>query len=651
MIQIKNDQRKAACLPLCHTLLHQAARKRKIVQVAQRVVAGHLLQARHAQAHLVDIGGLADGAHIAGRLVVGPSGPRDKARPARLAANIQPAVELHHGVLRRGGVQLGGKLLQIGIAQNGPHRRVGARVHQHLVQPQPLCAPGRNGDERRIDRIFKLDLLRHRREEAVFHALVLQKAQGPVGRRHIVLPAHRLCNALRFLRRNVILQRLFQLPAQAGGVFPQAIQQQRIKGAAFPCQDHFYRALVRIRGLVHALARQRVVHIGQRHHLRRDGDLVAGKPVRVSAAVPALMVPAADGVRHLHQRLVPVHGQGFHHPRALRRVRFHHLKFLGRQAAVLVKDPLGNGDLADIVQRGRGGDHLDLLGPDLVAVGFCEQLAQKQIRQHADVQHVRAALAVAELHNMAQHIHHQRILPLVLVDLLHQLLGKLLLLAAQKDRIDYAPLHHHFVERPADKIRAAKLIRALNVRAVAFGRDHNHRHVVDPALGVHLLQHAEAVHLRHHDIQKHQRKLALVLLQHRNGLDAVLRLDDLVIFRQHHGKDRAVHLRVVHNQDLLAAFTLFHIRSPHFPYGSTVFLQNARKCPQKAPAAPRALPARAGYMQNNYTIRCGFCLRFEKIVFRAADCGSAGIVVQWSCSKESAARPLLRRSIGKRGFL
>ena len=74
----------------------------------------------------------------------------------------------------------------------------------------------------------------------------------------------------------------------------QAFQQQRVEAAAFAAADHFERFLVGKRLLVAALARQRVVSVGERDDLRGDGDILALEAVGVALAVPALVVPAAD---------------------------------------------------------------------------------------------------------------------------------------------------------------------------------------------------------------------------------------------------------------------------------------------------------------------------------------------------------------------
>ena len=68
------------------------------------------------------------------------------------------------------------------------------------------------------------------------------------------------------------------------------------------------------------LADQAVVGIGQCDHLRRDGDAIALQAVGEAAAVPALMMPAADLERELHQRLVLILGQIFQHLRTQNRV-------------------------------------------------------------------------------------------------------------------------------------------------------------------------------------------------------------------------------------------------------------------------------------------------------------------------------------------
>lgn len=132
----------------------------------------------------------------------------------------------------------------------------------------------------------------------------------------------------------------------------QTVQQQRVKGAALTVQDHLDRLLVRDGILVHANARQRIVHVGHRNHLCGDGDIVALKAVGITLAVPALVVSTRNLVRIFHKRIAGVMAaQLMQHVGADRGMRLHNLELLGREAPGLVENRIVNRHLADIVQR------------------------------------------------------------------------------------------------------------------------------------------------------------------------------------------------------------------------------------------------------------------------------------------------------------
>ena len=158
----------------------------------------------------------------------------------------------------------------------------------------------------------------------------------------------------------------------------EAVQQQGVKGAAFPVEDHGDGGLVGEGGLVAAVAGEGVVHIGQRHHLRGDGDLVPLQAIGIAAAVPPLVVPAADLVGGAHQRVVLRYG---HVPQQLVAddgVALHDLKLFVGEFAGLVEDLVRDLDLADVVQGGEGADAGDVLLREGVAVRDGDQLLQHQ---------------------------------------------------------------------------------------------------------------------------------------------------------------------------------------------------------------------------------------------------------------------------------
>ena len=88
----------------------------------------------------------------------------------------------------------------------------------------------------------------------------------------------------------------------------QAFQQQRIESAVLSGGQLSDRFLLREGRVLVPLAGQTVIGIRQRYHLCCDGDVIALPAIGIAAAVPALMVPAADLDRKFHQRLVLILG-------------------------------------------------------------------------------------------------------------------------------------------------------------------------------------------------------------------------------------------------------------------------------------------------------------------------------------------------------
>ena len=90
--------------------------------------------------------------------------------------------------------------------------------------------------------------------------------------------------------------------------------------------------VVRERALVAPSRRQRIVDVGDAEHARRQRNLLAGDLLRVSLAIPSLVV-----VPH-HRNDV---GREIHvgeHLDARRRMSLHQLPFVGRQPARLVQE-------------------------------------------------------------------------------------------------------------------------------------------------------------------------------------------------------------------------------------------------------------------------------------------------------------------------
>ena len=304
-----------------------------------------------------------------------------------------------------------------------------------------------------------------------------------------------------------------------------------------------------VKGLfVATLTRQGIVDVSQGHNLCGDGDLIPFQTVRVAAAVPALMVPAADGIGHLDQLRLLLEGQLVQNIRTDGGVGFHRLKFFLRQLAGLVQNRLRNADFADVMQRGGRADEENIRRGQAVFVGFLHQCAQQNVGGGLDVQHVQAAFSVAELHNMAQNVNHRGAAFFFFVDLLGHQTHQPLLLGVQHQRVDDAAAHHGHIKGAADIIGSAQIIGTLHKAGRILGRNHNDRDFVNPVVFVHHGQHVKAVHVGHHDIQQKQVDTG-VCLQNGHSLTAVLGFQNLIAVAQHLCQDGAVHGGIVRNQD------------------------------------------------------------------------------------------------------
>ena len=373
----------------------------------------------------------------------------------------------------------------------------------------------------------------------------------------VVLPGQRfsvqnlLGKAVGLLPEAPVPLRAVQLGAQLLRGLPQAVQQQRVKSAALAVQYHAQRGVVVVSVLIAALTGQGIVHVRQRHHLRRNGDLVPFQPVGVAIAVPALVVPAADGVRHLQQRLVLRNrlSQILQHLCARHGMVLDNGKLLGGQAAGLVQDLLRDDDLADVVQRRGGADAGDIAFVQLVAVGLLHQPVQKQVGQGADVQNMQPALAVAELHHMAQDADHQHAVMLFFVHLIGNKAGEPLLLGVQHEDILHPAQHHDPLEGTADIVRSPQIVGALDVGGVFCRRNDDDRDLVQPCVVLHHPQHIKAVHAGHHQVQQQQRDIR-ALPHQLHCRCAVLRFQIVIAIAQYLLEQGTVDLGIIRDQDL-----------------------------------------------------------------------------------------------------
>lgn len=180
----------------------------------------------------------------------------------------------------------------------------------------------------------------------------------------------------------------------------QAVEQQRVKGAALTVQNHLDCFLVRDGVFVYAHARQRIVHVSHRNHLRGNGNFVALEAIGITLAVPALVMPTRNLVRIFHKRIANVMAaQLKQHVGTDRGMRLHNLELLGRKASGFVENRIVNRHLADIVQRRSQSNRGAFLIVEGDTVATLDQTVKQQLGQLFDIRNVPAALAIAKLHD------------------------------------------------------------------------------------------------------------------------------------------------------------------------------------------------------------------------------------------------------------
>ena len=232
------------------------------------------------------------------------------------------------------------------------------------------------------------------------------------------------------------------------------------------------------------------------------------------------------------------------------------LELLLGQAAGFVQDLLVDGDLANVVQGCSQRDIILHFGGDVVAVGPFQQLFQHPFGQALDVLDMQPALAVAELDHLAQNAHQHGGVLLPLTDLLRQQSDQPPLFCVQFNGIEHPAVDHAGVERAGDVIRNAHFVGTADGGFAVLAGDHDNGQVLNGVVAVHEVQHLEAVHLGHHEIQQHQGDIPHVLMQLFKALLAVGSFQNAVVPPQDLRKDGAVHLGIVHDEHLLLLFPL-----------------------------------------------------------------------------------------------
>ncbi len=165
------------------------------------------------------------------------------------------------------------------------------------------------------------------------------------------------------------------------------------------------------------------------------------------------------------------------------------------------------------MQSGRIAYNGNILIRNLIFVCFLQQASHKQLCQSSDMQHMKAALSITELNNVGEDLNHQFIASLLLQNLLCHHMLQLFLLCKKNQSIDNAPADRAFVKWSADIILNAQIIRSVHICRNRFCRNHNYRNALNPSVLIHNCQRLKSIHHRHHNIQKHQSNLLLLIMK------------------------------------------------------------------------------------------------------------------------------------------
>ena len=199
--------------------------------------------------------------------------------------------------------------------------------------------------------------------------------------------------------------------------------------------------------------------------------------------------------------------------------------------------------------RGERNDAL-LLGGDGISGAALHQAIEQQLRDVADAPHVRAALAVAELNDLAQHAHQHVRVALTGMNFVGHHLSQMSLLCVQLDGVGHATANNLRIKGAIDVIARTQVVGLAKRGEGVIAGNHNHRDVFDGMAGIHSFQHLEAIHHRHDDVEQHQSNVCGSRPQLLHAFLSVLRFENAVVVPKNLRQYRAVHRGVIHKQNL-----------------------------------------------------------------------------------------------------
>ena len=272
------------------------------------------------------------------------------------------------------------------------------------------------------------------------------------------------------------------------------------------------------------------------------------------------MVPPGNDVGVLQQRFLRKIFQLVQHLGPAGGVLLDDLKLLRRQPSGLVQNFLVNGNFADVVQRRRQRNVVHFRGRELVAAGLFHHPLQDQLRQGADVLDVQSALAVAKLHDLAQHAHQHGGVVFLLAHLLGDHFHEAALFCVEVDGVVHPAVDHLAIKGAVDVIGGTPLVGLADGVVRVVGGNHDDGHVLNGVVPCHVVQHLKPAHDGHIHVQQHHGYVACVLLQLLQALFAVGGFQHPVIPAQNLGEHGPVHLGVVDDEHLrLALRRQYHV--------------------------------------------------------------------------------------------
>ena len=210
-------------------------------------------------------------------------------------------------------------------------------------------------------------------------------------------------------------------------------------------------------------------------------------------------------------------------------VGLHHLKFLRRQPSRLIEDIIGDGDLADIVERRRRGNGADSFFRKVIFGIVLRHLLQQDAGKAADTQHVLARLGAAVLDNGGEGVHHHLI---GAADSLALLRHGTLQLPAVEIGVDndlQTAADHGGLIGLADHVGYAHDEGALRLLAfLLFSNKGHHGDLLRRTMAAGLHQCRRLRLLRLGDIHHHTGDAGIVLLHQHHALTDALRLQRVV---------------------------------------------------------------------------------------------------------------------------